>query len=304
MLTLRSMQKLQEPGKSLSPSEQLPSLNLDEHSQGKPTPNRSLGAIATAHSSLKIQQLVIASTAAVVSALMVFFVCQISVPTMVLEGSLTLSPLATIGLGALGTGVTVGVITWMLEQAAIKRIDRDLEHLQNRLEAVIQGDLSVQATEHSSQEFGQLATTFNQMTQVLRTRFDEAQRKAEEQEKEKENLKNKLLQVIQNLELTAEKNSLVQDTEPTDEENEEGILPPGTVLGFLDNLHSWSKIATAPELLLGSSTLEEVTQRKDELEYRYAWLQALQDETKRELALLSLICQSPERERVREANEG
>ncbi|HEY9606852.1 MAG TPA: hypothetical protein V6C85_34910, partial [Allocoleopsis sp.] len=77
-----------------------------------------------------------------------------------------------------------------------------------------------------------------------------------------------------------------------------------TLLDFLDNLHSWSKVTTTPELLLGSSSLEEVKQRKEELEYRYAWLQALQDETKRELALLSLIGQSTERERAREANEG
>jgi HAMP domain-containing protein len=305
VLTLRSMQKLQEPGESLSPPEQLPSLNLDESSQGKPTPNRSLGVFATfANASLKTQQLVIACTAALISALVVFLVIQIFVPTVVQRGSASSSPLVTIGLDTLVTGVTVGLITWTLGQSAIKRINQDLEHLQAQFEAVMQGDLSIQVIGHSSKEFGQLAKTFNQMTQVLGTRLDEAQRKAEEQGKEKENLQHKLLQVIHALELTAERNSLVQDAVPTDEENGEGILPPGTVLDFLDNLHSWSKITTTPELLLGSSTLEEVKQRKEELEYRHAWLQALQDETKRELALLALLCQSPERERVREANEG
>lgn len=297
------MQKLQEPGESLSPPESLPNLNLDKSSQGEPIPNRSLGVFATfAKASLKTQQLAIACTATLISASVVFFALQISVPTIVPQGSATSSQLPTVGLEALVTGVTVGVITWLLGQVASKRLNRDLEQLRNCFEVVSQGDLSTQVTEHSLQELGQLATTFNQMTQVLRAKFDEVQRQAEEQEKEKENLQHKLLQIIHNLELTAEKNLLVQDTEPADDEEE--ILPPGTLLDFLDNLHSWSKVTTTPELLLGSSSLEEVKQRKQELEYRYAWLQALQDETKRELALLSLIGQFPERERSREANEG
>ena len=299
------MQKRQEPGESLSPSKPLPNLDLDDSSQCEPVPNRSLGVFATfAKASFQTQQLTVACAAALISALVVFFVLQISVPNVVQQGSSSSSQLATIGWEALVTGVTVGVITWMLGQGVSKRLNRDLEQFRHRFEAVLQGDWSLPVTEHSSKEFGQLATTFNQMTQVLKARFDEAQQKAEEQEKEKANLQHKLLQVIHDLELTAEKNSLVQDAEPTDEENDEGILPPGTLLDFLDNLHSWSKVTTTPELLLGSSSLEEVKQRKEELEYRHAWLQALQDETKRELALLSLIGQSSERERVREANEG
>ncbi|HEY9601550.1 MAG TPA: HAMP domain-containing protein, partial [Allocoleopsis sp.] len=224
------MQKLQEPGESLSASEPLPNLNLDKSSPGESIPNRRLGVLAAfANASFKTQQLVIGCTAALISAAVVFFVLQTSVPNVVQQGSASSSQLATLGWEAMVTGVTVGVITWMLGQGVSTRLNRDLEQFQNRFEAVLHGDWSLPMTEYSSKELGQLATTFNQMTQVLRTRFDEAQRKAEQQEKEKEHLQYKLLQVIHDLELTAEKNLLVQDTEPTDEENDEGILPPGTL---------------------------------------------------------------------------
>jgi hypothetical protein len=123
------------------------------------------------------------------------------------------------------------------------------------------------------------------------------------QEKENEDLQQKLMQIIHNLDLTFDNDSNLETTVVTPEDYETPDNPPGSLLEFLDNFHKWSQLPTAPELLLGSSTLEEIQQRKDQLQYRQVWLQAIMEETEREIKLISPIAQLGDKNNVKEINE-
>ncbi|HAA26976.1 MAG TPA: hypothetical protein DCE56_03925 [Cyanobacteria bacterium UBA8553] len=297
------MQKPQDDEKSLSSSKQLPSFTPVNSSSPEYAPETSQRVVAAwENASLKTQQLAIASTVAVISALAVLAVIQISAHINQPLVSTALSQPTAIALSALTTGVTAGLTTLALGQIITNRIHRSLDNLQSQFQAVAQGDLGVQATVDSSNELGQLAMSFNQMTQALNTRLNQAQGQASGQDKE-ENLQQTLMQVNSGLELTSNGNLL--EVEVISREYDElDITPEGTLLDFLDNLHNWFKVTTNPEQLAGSSTLEELQQRKEELQYRQVWLQALQDETSRELQFLSLVGQSTIPEQIRETQEG
>lgn len=296
------MQQSQEPGASF-PSGQLP--NSISTPTVKPAPRDSRGVFAAWENvSLKTQQIVIASTAAAISALVMLSVIPIASPDVTLSGDAVFSLLLKIGMIATLTGVLVGAITWALGQIAIARLSRNLDSLQAQFAALARGNLDVRLPEDSSDELGQLSMSFNEMARSLNQRIEQAQQKLEEQEREKENLHQKLKQIVHNIESSSESDLAVWAEGTASEDDEQDGMLPGTLPDFLDNLHGWSKVTTAPELLLGSSTLEEVLQRKEELEYRRVWLQALQNETQRELKILSLIGQSPDKEQVRETNDG
>lgn len=297
------MQKPQDDEESLSSSKQLPSFTPVNSSSSEFAPKSSPRVVAAfENASLKTQQLVIASTVAVISALSVLAVIQISAYTIKLPISTALSQLTVIGLAALITGVTVGLTTLALGRITTNRINRSLDNLQSQFQAVAQGDLGVQVTVESPNELGQLAMNFNQMTQALNTRLNEAQGEASEQQKE-EDIQQKLMQPSSSLELTP-KGDLLDVEVISSEDDELDLAPPGTLLDFLDNLHNWFKVTTDPEQLAGSSTLEELQQRKEELQYRQVWLRALQDETSRELQFLSLVGQPTNQEQIRETQEG
>jgi hypothetical protein len=201
---------------------------------------------------------VIISTA--ISTLAVFAVLQFLSHTLEQECSNNVYSVNNLGLATL-TGLAVGLINWVLGQIISNQIKGSLDYLQTQF-------------------------------QVLQSRLVEAEQKADRVEDEKKELQDKMSQIIPNGEVSYS-NALTQETDFNSRE-EEVIEPPGTLLDFLDNLHNWFKVTTTPEQLLGSSTIEEVQQRKEELQYRQIWLQALEEETKRELQLLTLICQSSE----------
>lgn len=296
------MQRPQDDEESLSSSKQLPSLTPANSSNTEFAPNRSQRVVvAFENASLKTQQIVLASVVAVISALAVLIVLQISAYTTGSSVSTDLSQLTVIGLAALITGVTVGLTTLALGLITTNKINRSIDNLQSQFQAVAQGDLGVQATVDSPNELGRLAMSFSQMVQALNKRINEAQGTALEQEEE--DLQQKLRQINSSLELTPDGN-LVEIEVITSEDEELDVTPPGTLLDFLDNLHNWFKVTTDPEQLAGSSTLEELQQRKEELQYRQVWLRALQDETSRELQFLALMGQPTNQEQIRETQEG
>ena len=74
---------------------------------------------------------------------------------------------------------------------------------------------------------------------------------------------------------------------------DEFIEPYGSVIDFLDSLQSWYMIRTDdPAILMGSSSISELEERKQELQYREVWLRFLLQQTRWEIELLDRLCQS------------
>lgn len=151
------------------------------------------------NASLQQKQIIMSTTAGVVSALAV-----------VGAGQLTSQSMATTGAGALAAGMAGGVTTLALGQIMTRQIKSSTNDLQTQLTAVAQGDWSVRATEFSKDEFGQLATSFNQMTRFIESTTAEVQRKAEEQEKAKEDLQRQVIRLLDDVEGAARGDLTVQ----------------------------------------------------------------------------------------------
>jgi twitching motility protein PilJ len=109
----------------------------------------------------------------------------------------------TAGLAGFGVSAALGGFL-------TKQVRRTAADLQYQFDAVSQGNLSARAMVHSEDEFGQLATGFNQMARVILTTTSEAQRKAEEQEQAKEDLQRQVIRLLDDVEGAARGDLTVQ----------------------------------------------------------------------------------------------
>ena len=107
------------------------------------------------------------------------------------------------GIASFGTTFILGGIT-------ISQINRSTRDLQAQFEAVSQGNLNVQATVYSDDEFGQLALGFNQMARTILTTTSEAQRRAEETEQAREDLQRQVIRLLDDVEGAARGDLTVQ----------------------------------------------------------------------------------------------
>jgi twitching motility protein PilJ len=165
------------------------------------TPKSASGVLAPfTNASLQQKQLITAATAGVLSAGAV-----VGVGVMTPQANL-----ASFGMGALAAGVVGGASTLALGQITAKQIKASTSDLQAKLSAVAQGDWSVRATEFSKDEFGQLATSFNEMTRFIEATTQEVQNKAEEQEKAKEDLQRQVIRLLDDVEGAARGDLTVQ----------------------------------------------------------------------------------------------
>ena len=175
--------------------------------QGAPPPSRSrprLGLLAPfENASLQQKQIIMATVAGTVSALAVIGVGHATA----LPQKVSWTP---VGLGALAAGVAGGATTLAMGHILAWQIKASTSDLQARLTAVAQGDWTVKATEFSQDEFGQLADSFNQMTQFIEATTLEAQRKAGEQEKAKEDLQRQVIRLLDDVEGAARGDLTVQ----------------------------------------------------------------------------------------------
>ena len=110
---------------------------------------------------------------------------------------------ATAGAASFGSALALSGI-------ATRQAKRTAADLQAQFDAVSQGNLNARATVYSEDEFGRLATGFNQMARVILTTTSEAQRKAEEQEQAKEDLQRQVIRLLDDVEGAARGDLTVQ----------------------------------------------------------------------------------------------
>jgi twitching motility protein PilJ len=97
-----------------------------------------------------------------------------------------------------------------LNKKTNRQIQRTILDLQAQFESVAQGNFNAKATVYAEDEFGQLATSFNQMARVILTTTSEAQRRAEEMEQAKEDLQRQVIRLLDDVEGAARGDLTVQ----------------------------------------------------------------------------------------------
>jgi twitching motility protein PilJ len=100
--------------------------------------------------------------------------------------------------------------TFLVGDLILKQAQRSTRDLQLQISRVSQGDFSAQATVYCEDEFGQLATAFNQMSRVILTTTKESERKAYEQEQQKEDLQRQVIRLLDDVEGAARGDLTVQ----------------------------------------------------------------------------------------------
>lgn len=113
-------------------------------------------------------------------------------------------------LGALAGGLVAAGASLVMGQRQLAQIKRTTTDLQTQFNAVIRGDLNVRATVYTQDELGQLSHSFNKMTRVINTITTEARRKAEENEKSKEDLQRQVIRLLDDVEGAARGDLTVQ----------------------------------------------------------------------------------------------
>ncbi|MGK7928786.1 MAG: methyl-accepting chemotaxis protein, partial [Spirulina sp.] len=102
-------------------------------------------------------------------------------------------------MGLVAGGAAGGTI-WFFGRTTVGQIQQSTRDLQTRFDAVSQGDFNAKATVYSEDEFGQLASGFNEMARVILTTTSEAQRRAEETEQQKEDLQRQVIRLLDDVE--------------------------------------------------------------------------------------------------------
>lgn len=193
-------------------SEQIPVFNQTKDTEIEPVVGVEQGILAPfENASLNKKQWITAIAAGVVSAVVVALVSFVSAGVVSRDKPEVVSDLRkTGGLMTLAAGIASFGTTLALGRIATKQIQRSTKDLQTQFDAVSQGNLSACATVYSEDEFGQLATGFNQMARVILTTTSEAQRKAEEQEQAKEDLQRQVIRLLDDVEGAARGDLTVQ----------------------------------------------------------------------------------------------
>lgn len=113
-------------------------------------------------------------------------------------------------LGGVAGGLAGGVAAYGLGRRNVDHIKRCTTDLQAQFNAVITGDMSATATVFSQDELGQLATSFNTMTQSIQSVMSESQQKAEENERQRDDLQRQVIRLLDDVEGAARGDLTVQ----------------------------------------------------------------------------------------------
>jgi twitching motility protein PilJ len=114
------------------------------------------------------------------------------------------------GLMALAAGVAGCGTSFALSRIALNPVEKTAANLHAQFDTVSKGNLNARATVYSEDEFGMLASEFNQMARIILTTTSEAQRKAEEQEQAKEDLQRQVIRLLDDVEGAARGDLTVQ----------------------------------------------------------------------------------------------
>ena len=164
------------------------------------------------NASLNKKSLITAAAAGIVSAVAVATVSFMAGTTAPKASQATLIPqlrntsvLMTLAAGFASFGTTL-----FLGRIASKQVSRSTSNLQAQFEEICQGNLNARATVYAEDDFGRLATGFNQMGQVMMTTISELQRKAIELEQAKEDLQRQVIRLLDDVEGAARGDLTVQ----------------------------------------------------------------------------------------------
>ncbi len=198
---------------SLGADEQMPSFALESTGAENPLVMVDQGFLAPIENApLHKKQWIVAAATGIVSAVAVAIVSFGAASTAPPEGREVVVPhlRLTGGLMTLAAGAASFGTAWFLGKMTSNQIRRSTDNLQAQFESVSQGNLSATATVFSEDEFGKLATGFNQMSRVILTTTSEAQRKAAEQEQAKEDLQRQVIRLLDDVEGAARGDLTVQ----------------------------------------------------------------------------------------------
>ncbi len=114
-----------------------------------------------------------------------------------------------VALGLVASGTSL-VTTFVVGQLIASQLKRYLQDWQNQFDTINQKNFNVKATIYSQDELGKLAANFNQMSQVILTTTTEAQRRAEETERAREDLQRQVIRLLDDVEGAARGDLTVQ----------------------------------------------------------------------------------------------
>jgi twitching motility protein PilJ len=129
-------------------------------------------------------------------------------------GSSSQAPLLLV---ALLTGVAAAGVTWLISNLLIRQIKRTIDDLQNQFDAIYEGNFNVRARIYSEDELGQLAQSFNYISQVILTATSEAQERASATEKAREKLQRQVIRLLDDVEGASRGDLTVQAEVTADE---------------------------------------------------------------------------------------
>lgn len=113
-------------------------------------------------------------------------------------------------LMALAGMVAGGGAAYGVGQLSVRQMRRSTDDLKKQFDAVCGGNLSARSTVYAEDELGGLSSSFNQMARVILATTNEAQGKAEEQEKQKEDLQRQVIRLLDDVEGAARGDLTVQ----------------------------------------------------------------------------------------------
>ncbi len=111
---------------------------------------------------------------------------------------------------AAAAGLAGFATTKVMEGKSTKNRNQTMADLKAQFEVLRTGNFNAQATIYSQDEFGLLATNFNEMVKGLSQTTGEAQRKAQEQEQAKEELQRQVIRLLDDVEGAARGDLTVQ----------------------------------------------------------------------------------------------